>query len=206
MKTVVGLFRDQAGVERAVEELRRVGVPDDSIRFVTRDSNLAVELGGPGGGHIFGAELARGGTLVVAEAAEELWQAAETVLRRAGAADLVVHDDADAGGWIGTREGTGAARPYWHAEGPGGSNRAEDSERNVWNEDEKLAYGADMGAGAGQGGTMGAPLGPGTTAAAGGPMGLTPGDEPADDEPAGMPNPERQADIERQRRRRDPAP
>jgi hypothetical protein len=206
MNTVVGLFCEQSGVERAVEELRRVGVPEASIRFVTRDSNLGVDLSGAGGGHIFNAELERGGTLVVVEAPENLAHETEVALRKAGVDDMVTHDDAAAGNWAGTREGGSTGRSYEHAAGVAGRDRAEGSERNNWNEAEKLAYGTDMGEGAAQGGTMGAPLGAGTTLAAGGPMGETPGDHPADDAAAGVPNPDRQADIERQRRSSDPAP
>jgi hypothetical protein len=202
MKTIVGLFREQSSVERAVEGLRHAGVSKDAIRLVTRDSNLGVELGGAGGGHIFTGELARGGTLVVVETEDGHAHDVEVELRRAGVDDLVTHDDPAGSNWLGTPEGGRAGRSYEHAAGVAGVDRAESSERNNWNEAEHLAYGADMGTGAAQGGTMGGPAVP----SAGGLMGVTPGEDPADEAPAGMPDPDRQADIERQRRESDPAP
>jgi hypothetical protein len=205
MKTIVGLYREKRGVEQALDSLRRNGVPKDAIRIVTRDSNLGVELSGAGGGHIFAAELARGATLVVVEPSDEMAETALDYVRQAGADDIAVHDDAAGGNWIGSAEGGSAGRSYEHAAGVAGTDRAEGSERNNWNEAERLAYGADMGEGAAAGGTMGAVFGAGG-AAAGGLMSATPGDRPADDRPIDAPNPERQADIERQRRESDPAP
>jgi hypothetical protein len=205
MKTIVGLYHEKHGVEQALDSLRRNGVPKDAIRIVTRDSNLGVELGGAGGGHLFAAELARGATLVVVEPSDDMADIAADYVRRAGAADIVIHDDAAGGNWLGSAEGGTAGRSYAHAAGVAGTDRAEGSERNNWNEAERLAYGADMGEGAAGGGTMGALYGAGG-AAAGGLMSATPGEHPADDQPIDTPNPERQADIERQRRANDPAP
>jgi hypothetical protein len=206
MKTIVGLYREKRGVEQALDMLRRGGLPKDAVRIVTQDSNLGVELGGAGGGHIFTAELARGGTLVVVEPSDDMADTAMDLMRQAGADDIAVHDDAAGGNWIGTADGAGAGRSYGHAAGVAGKDRAEDSERNNWNEAERLAYGTEMGQGAAAGGTMGAPLGPGITQSAGGLMGATPGEHPADEPPIDMPDSGRQAEIERQRRQNDPAP
>lgn len=205
MKTIVGLFREPGGAERAAEMLRQAGVPQDHIRFVTRDSNVGVDLSGAGGGHIFNAELARGGTLVVVESPGDRAHDVEVALRKAGVDDIAEHDDPAGGNWIGTAEGAQAGRSYEHAAGVAGTDRAEGTERNNWNEAERLAYGTDMGEGAAQGGTMGAPLGAGANAA-GGVMGATPGDHPVDNPDTDLPNPERQTEIARQRRKNDPAP
>ena len=189
LKTIVGMFREQAGVGRALEELRQASVPPEHVRLVRRGDNLGVDLSGAGGGHIFAAELERGATLLVVEADDGRAHDVAVALRRAGADDI--ESDADEAG----REvEIGAGDP------------AEPSEPSAWNRGAPLAYGAEMGAGAAAGGVMGAPIGPGVTEAAGGLMGATPGERPADDLPSAAPNPERQADIARQRRETDPAP
>ncbi|MEN9936392.1 MAG: hypothetical protein RLZZ387_2971 [Chloroflexota bacterium] len=204
MQTVIGLFHNESGVECAVEGMRRVGVGDGAISVLSSDSDVSARLGIPNAPGGFEEGLRRGGRIVAAEVPEEYAMTCETVMRQAGASDIAARASEEAG-WVGSREVAGTERPYRHAENEVGRDLAEPSAANTWNMREKLESPTDLGAGAAAGGTMGAPLGAGATAA-GGLMGATPGDSPADDLDADMPNPDRQADIARQRRANDPAP
>ncbi len=59
METAIGVFSSREGAEEAIKELRRSGVPEDSIVFLTRSEieakSIAKELGASVGGFVGGA-------------------------------------------------------------------------------------------------------------------------------------------------------
>jgi hypothetical protein len=197
MKTVVGLFDHPTNAERAVAELRRLGIADDAVSSIGHGSDQAAGnalserrfLGSEA--TAYAEAVRRGATLVTADVPDDLADTAMRVVREVGAVEVIGRAfDGD----IRAERDTLARDP------------SEPSARNNWDAAERLESPAPYGAGAAAGGVMGAPLGDGITAAAGGTMGLAPGETPADDAPGVLPSSESQADIERQRRDADPAP
>ncbi|MFO7167553.1 MAG: hypothetical protein DIU80_005940 [Chloroflexota bacterium] len=196
MKIVTARFDDDAGVQRAIETLHRIGVSHEMISVSGGARGLQREHGD----HRAPSGAPHGGMIVTAEVADEVADAAGAAMRRGGGSGIEVLEAGGMGSMGRTAPASDASALHPAA--------GEDSEANDWNASERIERVTDMGEGAAAGGVMGAPLGAGTTYAAGGILGATPREEAASDteEAEDLLQSDDVADMERRRRRADPAP